>query len=84
VEYETVNLETEDPKKALAAKIDQKLHRNRGQNADGTEKLDVAETGPRVGTGYDNRERTTSGISGDTFDGATTLENGGSTYPLPR
>jgi hypothetical protein len=84
VEYETVNLETEDPKKALAAKIDQRLHRKRGSNADGTEKLDVAETGPRAGTGHDNRERSTSGISGDTFDDATALENGGTTYPLPR
>jgi aquaporin related protein len=84
VEYETVNLETDDPKKALAAKIENKIHHKRGRNADGTEKLDVVETGPRVGTGYDSHERTASGVSGDTYSGASTLENGGSNYPLPR
>jgi aquaporin related protein len=84
VEYETVNLETNDPKKAVAAKIENKLHNKRGQNADGTEKRDVIETGPRAGTGYEHHDRTASGISGDTFDGASTLENGGSNYPLPR
>jgi aquaporin related protein len=64
VEYETVNLEVNDPKKALGEKFDR------------TSKKEKPESPPRtVDSGY-APERHTSGGSGDTFDRAPTLENG--------
>jgi aquaporin related protein len=80
VEYETVNLEVNDPKKTLGAKLENKYDNKRQQKPD-AEKLDIIETPPRVDTGYGHERNMSdmSGGSGDTFDRAPTLENG---HPL--
>jgi hypothetical protein len=80
VEYETVNLEVNDPKKTLGAKLEHKYDNKRQQKPE-AENLDIIETPPRVDTGYGHGRNMSdmSGGSGDTFDRAPTLENG---HPL--
>jgi len=68
LEYETVNLKVDDPKKVLGEKFD-RTHKN--------ENLD-AHNGTHTALSHD---RTMSGGSGDTFDRAPTLEDGKSPVP---